>query len=238
VDLAQLIDPRGGPISNERAEQLRARLVEHARQADGSGCITCGPGHCLTRADAIGTLIGAGRDRSHSPTATGVDVIHPWAQRPYDQVIPGLWQGGHFCAPATGQTGNDETDQTPVILGADWDLVVSLHSAPGHGPPGGERELLHLVDDDELDDDEMTGVLALVAPVVETVRAGGRVLVRCQVGYNRSGLVVGLVLLELGYSASAAIRLIRQARGEFALFNVHFLLALATRAVELGRSVY
>lgn len=56
MSLADLLDPREGPIPPERAAQLRARLAEHARQPDGSGCIACGPGLCHTRAHAIGAL--------------------------------------------------------------------------------------------------------------------------------------------------------------------------------------
>lgn len=58
--------------------------------------------------------------------------------------------------------------------------------------------------------------------VKEQVVAGRKTVVTCQCGLNRSGLVVGLALRSLGYDAEEAIRLVRAARGPFALSNEHF----------------
>lgn len=49
--------------------------------------------------------------------------------------------------------------------------------------------------------------------------AGDRVLVRCQAGLNRSGLVTALILMSTGLDAETAIREIRTNRSEDALFN-------------------
>lgn len=43
-------------------------------------------------------------------------------------------------------------------------------------------------------------------------RAGRRVLVRCQAGWNRSGLIMGLVLMREGMSAQEVIDLTRDSR--------------------------
>lgn len=53
-------------------------------------------------------------------------------------------------------------------------------------------------------------------------KAGDRVLVRCQAGLNRSGLVTALILMKSGLSAEDAIRAIRDGRAELALFNSHY----------------
>jgi protein-tyrosine phosphatase len=45
---------------------------------------------------------------------------------------------------------------------------------------------------------------------------------KCQAGLNRSSLVVALVLLKEGYSATDAIDLIRKKRSKYALFNTYF----------------
>jgi protein-tyrosine phosphatase len=50
---------------------------------------------------------------------------------------------------------------------------------------------------------------------------GGTVIVTCAAGLNRSGLVMGLTLLELGVDPSTAIDVIRRARPG-ALCNPHF----------------
>jgi len=57
--------------------------------------------------------------------------------------------------------------------------------------------------------------------VAKRVNANKRVLVTCAMGLNRSGLVVGFVLIMLGFSADQAIDIIRMARPK-ALFNEHF----------------
>lgn len=59
MDEAARIDPRESLLSGNSAQRLYARLAEHARAA-GGGCTTCGPGPCVTRADAIGQLAAAG----------------------------------------------------------------------------------------------------------------------------------------------------------------------------------
>jgi protein-tyrosine phosphatase len=53
-------------------------------------------------------------------------------------------------------------------------------------------------------------------------KSGKKVLVRCQAGINRSGLVTSLVLIRDGYSPEDAIRLIRENRCEAALSNSRF----------------
>ena len=59
-------------------------------------------------------------------------------------------------------------------------------------------------------------------------KKGDRVLVRCQAGLNRSGLVTALILIKNGMSAEDAIRTIRNNRADIALFNEHFVYWLMT----------
>jgi hypothetical protein len=59
---------------------------------------------------------------------------------------------------------------------------------------------------------------------------GERVLIRCQAGVNRSGLVTALVLMLDGYSAREAIELIRERRAPAVLSNRHFVQWLVTEA--------
>ena len=53
-------------------------------------------------------------------------------------------------------------------------------------------------------------------------KQGDRVLVRCQAGLNRSGLVTALILIKDGLKPAEAIARIRDIRGEDALFNRDF----------------
>jgi protein-tyrosine phosphatase len=48
--------------------------------------------------------------------------------------------------------------------------------------------------------------------VSDFARRGKRVLVTCRMGRNRSGLVSGLALVEVGHGSLAAIRLVQSAR--------------------------
>ena len=66
---------------------------------------------------------------------------------------------------------------------------------------------------------------------------GAEVLIRCQAGMNRSGLVTALVLVMAGLTPAQAVALIRRQRGSARLFNQHFVTWLvnpAETAVGLG----
>ncbi len=53
-------------------------------------------------------------------------------------------------------------------------------------------------------------------------KSGKRVLIRCQAGLNRSGIVMALVLIREGYSPEEAITVMREKRSEAVLCNKHF----------------
>lgn len=60
-------------------------------------------------------------------------------------------------------------------------------------------------------------------------KKGDRVLVRCQAGLNRSGLVTALILIKDGMSPKEAISTIRKNRADIALFNEHYVNWLMTQ---------
>ncbi|MBH1938411.1 protein phosphatase [Streptomyces sp. AV19] len=136
----------------------------------------------------------------------------PEPQAPWDEVVPGLWIGGHHWADASGE-------RHPAVAGGEFDLVVSLFSRPGHGPDPAVRHLITEIPDDPLDAGQLRAVRRLARIVARTVRAGRVTLVRCNAGYNRSGLVVAQALVELGGEAPAAIDAVRRGRGPWALNN-------------------
>ena len=63
-------------------------------------------------------------------------------------------------------------------------------------------------------------------------KVGDRVLIRCQAGLNRSGLVTALILMKSGLSAEGAIQEIRERRAELALFNRHYVQWLTAEGCE------
>ena len=72
------------------------------------------------------------------------------------------------------------------------------------------------------DDDEalpsVTKLLAVAELAASLIREGHRVLAHCSMGYNRSGLVAGLILKSLGMEGEAAVTRIRERRPG-ALYN-------------------
>lgn len=146
----------------------------------------------------------------------------PYADRPYDEIVPGLWMGGHDYGP----------EGLPVVVGDEFDHVFSLYSRYGHGPDEGvPHDYMHLWDGlaSEGDLDRVRNFAGRVHDTLmwfhqqDAVDGGRRkALVRCQAGYNRSGLVVAFVLLRSGMDPVTAVNLIREKRGPHALCNAWF----------------
>ncbi|MGW1468157.1 protein-tyrosine phosphatase family protein [Streptomyces sp. NPDC002308] len=107
-------------------------------------------------------------------------------------------------------------------MGTEFDLVISLFTRPGHGPEPGVDHLITEIPDDPLTAEQIEAVQRLATTAAHAVRRGRTVLVRCNAGYNRSGLVVAQTLIELGQSAMTAIQLIRERRSPWALNNQMF----------------
>lgn len=101
-----------------------------------------------------------------------------------------------------------------------FDMIVLC--AAEHQPdlPGALHAPFH--DREEPSDGDLRTAFAAARRVRKAVLDKKRVLVTCYLGWNRSGLVTGLALVELGDPAERAIRRIRRARGPHALGNRTF----------------
>ncbi|WP_333771242.1 protein-tyrosine phosphatase family protein [Streptomyces sp. IBSBF 2435] len=139
----------------------------------------------------------------------------PGPDEPWSEIRPGLWIGGHYWTDRAGEL-------QPAVVGGEFDLVVSLLTRAGHGPPAPVEHVLVELPDGPLAPDQIATVQQLAVRVAAAARAGRSVLVRCHSGYNRSGLVVGQALIELGSSPNAAVDLIRRKRSPWALNNEVF----------------
>ncbi|WP_030394513.1 protein-tyrosine phosphatase family protein [Kitasatospora purpeofusca] len=139
----------------------------------------------------------------------------PEPQAPWNEVSPRLWMGGHFWAGPEG-------DVQAAVVGAEFDLVISLFTRPGHGPTPGVDHLISEIPDSPLTAEHLHSVRQLAVTATEAVRNERTVLVRCHSGYNRSGLVVAQTLIELGQDPATAIALVRQRRSPWALNNRTF----------------
>ncbi|GGW33763.1 protein phosphatase [Streptomyces lucensis JCM 4490] len=139
----------------------------------------------------------------------------PVPERPWNEIVPGLWMGGHEFR---GRSGRLEL----AVVRDEFDLVQSLLRLPGYGPDPGVEHHVWPIPDGPLDGTQLAGVMRLARAVNEALDSGRRVLVRCYHGYNRSGLVVAHALVQLGRSPDEAIQLIRARRSAWALHNELF----------------
>lgn len=119
----------------------------------------------------------------------------------------------------------------------DWDLVarcnidtvIDLEGGLDTGVPTIPNKYLYVyfpMFDDELPSlTKLRGIARLGAALV---RDGHAVLSHCGMGFNRSALVAGLILIELGLSGPAAVERLRSRRPG-ALFNLRFAEFLAAQ---------
>lgn len=135
----------------------------------------------------------------------------------WSEILPGLWQGG--------TDDNDWMEAKvygkPFIDPTDFDTVVTLFA---DARPVGwfVRELRYGFWDHDMRDFDPTDLFDLVKLAHADWKRGKQVLVRCQAGWNRSGLVMALILIREGYKPEHAIELIRARRSSFALCNRDF----------------
>jgi protein-tyrosine phosphatase len=129
----------------------------------------------------------------------------------WNEIRPGLWMGGHVRA-----------GEEPVVVGREFDLVLSLYQRERHGPPPGVEHHFAEMPDGPLSEAQIAEVERFALLAAEAVRAGRSTLVRCHAGLNRSGLVVVQTLVELGLGVPEAIALVRQRRSPWALHNELF----------------
>ncbi|MGP2437220.1 protein-tyrosine phosphatase family protein [Streptomyces sp. JW3] len=139
----------------------------------------------------------------------------PVPDRPWSEIVPGLWMGGHEYRVGAGQLAFASVDE-------EFDLVQTLLRLPGHGPAAGVAHQVWPIPDGPLDGTQLAGVMRLAQAACAALDEGRRVLVRCYHGYNRSGLVVAHALVRRGAGADEAIRLIRARRSPWALHNELF----------------
>lgn len=135
----------------------------------------------------------------------------PLCDDPWNEVVPGLWQGGH-----------DVRSQRPCVVGDEFDLVISLVARQGYGPADHVEHHVVRMADAAVDDRLAAELDDLGRRAAAAVQEGRRVLVRCSGGLNRSALVSAYTLIHLGHDVDAAIALIRAARGPWALTNPMF----------------
>ncbi|WP_330459801.1 dual specificity protein phosphatase family protein [Streptomyces sp. NBC_00820] len=145
----------------------------------------------------------------------GVQPDVPVPDRPWSEVAPGLWMGGHEFRGRSGRL-------QPAVVGEEFDVVQTLLRRAGYGPGPDVEHHVWPIPDGPLDGTQLAGVIRLARAAGEALDAGRSVLVRCHHGYNRSGLVVAHALVRRGRTTEEAIQLIRARRSPWALHNPLF----------------
>lgn len=148
--------------------------------------------------------VQAQRNEWHIPSVDG------------NEILPGLFQGGtrddDVVAFGRGEVYADHVPYTVIVT-----LYASARPAPW-----GVEEFRYGFDDTDLVGADIVRVLRAARLGYQRWLDGEQVLVRCQAGINRSGLVTALVLIQAGLSPAQAIALIRLRRGPGALLNDSF----------------
>lgn len=152
---------------------------------------------------------------------TGRATSIPLCAEPWNEVVPGLWQGG---------TGVRSGSLSACVVTDQFDSVVSLASATGYGPNEGVTHEVFRFADAALDYFHEQRIGELADHVVGELERGRKVLVRCTGGLNRSGLIIALALIKQGRTPDEAIDLVRAARGPWALCNGAFVTYLRSHA--------
>jgi protein-tyrosine phosphatase len=132
-------------------------------------------------------------------------------------IAPNLFQGGtdDLDVIHLAQTNNRPRTDLP------FDAIVTLY-AWARPADWNIQEFRYGVPDASIKDIDLDRLRQAVNFGYDRWKQGDRVLVRCQAGLNRSGLVLALILIRDGLEPAEAINRIRDNRGPDALFNENF----------------
>jgi len=135
----------------------------------------------------------------------------------YSMIAPNLFQGGtdDLDVIHLAQTNNRPRTDLP------FDAIVTMY-AWARPADWKVQEFRYGVPDASITDIDLDRLRQAVDFGYDRWKQGDRVLVRCQAGLNRSGLVLALILIKDGLKPQDAIARIRDNRGEDALFNRDF----------------
>ena len=104
------------------------------------------------------------------------------------------------------------------------DVVIDLEGGLDAGVPACTNDCLYIyfpINDDNEGDPPIVRLRAIARMGASLIGSGHRVLSHCGMGFNRSALVAGLILVELGMPGAEAVARLRERRPG-ALFNDRF----------------
>lgn len=137
----------------------------------------------------------------------------------WNEVLPNLWQGGTDDLDTIYDTVLES--ESAFITKSDFDTVITAY-AWAQPCDWLVKEIRYPFYDSDMKDLNIEELQSVALLAHTDWKAGKKVLIRCQAGWNRSGLIMALVLMREGYSAQQAIDLIRKQRSKNALCNPRF----------------
>ena len=136
----------------------------------------------------------------------------------WSEVLPGLFQGGTHDHDTVRQGRAHGSAEVGI---AHFDFVATLYVS-ALPVAGWVHEMRFGINDFDMSDFNIDDVRVMVTEAHRRWKDGQRVLIRCQAGLNRSGLITTLVLMREGFTADEAIHLIRRVRGGMGMSNPTF----------------
>lgn len=110
-----------------------------------------------------------------------------------------------------------------------FDCVITMY-AWANPTDWGVEEIRYGIPDSDINDANIKKLLDIAYWGYQRWLSGEKVLIRCQAGLNRSGLITSLILIMDGLFPMSAVNLIREKRTPFALFNKNYVTWLAEHA--------
>ena len=141
----------------------------------------------------------------------------------YSEILTNLFMGGTDDNDVIHLPANPYTRRNDLP----FDSIVTMY-AWARPADWKVQEYRYGVPDARISDMDLSRLRQAVNWGYKQWKKGDRVLVRCQAGLNRSGLVTALILIKDGMTPEDAIRTIRKNRADIALFNEHYVNWLMT----------
>jgi len=145
----------------------------------------------------------------------------------WSEILPNLWLGGTADDDRVGDKHCEFDRQDISIKPRHFDSVYTFYA---HANPVDwlVKEFRYGYFDSADTDFDAKAFMRIAYNIFTDWKSGEKVLVRCQAGLNRSGLLMAIVLMLDGYEIQDAIDLMREKRHELVLFNPNFVEWLRT----------
>ena len=136
----------------------------------------------------------------------------------YSEILPRLFLGGTDNFDVVQET---KRNRDAFITKESFDTVITAY-AWANPCDWGVKEIRTTFYDGDMSDINWKDIYQAVDIAYADWARGLRVLLRCQLGANRSGLQMALTLRKAGYSSIDAIALMREKRSSWVLCNAEF----------------